>query len=128
MGYYSSIEGHLEVSATEPLKYGRIKTIFNATDTFEYLVDIENVLKRVDIDEPSLTLTMNPDGNGKFYYVEKDSEQLINNLMAEGYTLNGWLIRVGEEQPDMEKYVFVDNVLTVYPSEIVFGDGTKYER
>ncbi len=124
MGYYSTLEGELIIRTND----GSSINAYDVTNavmenpTFSWALD--GVTPSVDLD----TITYLVEGDeGKYYNLNRDLEDLISWLEDRGFNVNGYIIRVGEENGDIEKLTIKNGEVTIYTVKIIFGDGTEYK-
>jgi hypothetical protein len=63
----------------------------------------------------------------KMYDLETQLDKLVEAAKLDNATLNGVFIRSGEEQGDMERFSFNDNIITVDTAHLVWSDGTPVD-
>lgn len=128
MGYYSTIEGTFKVSTADgsPVNPFNFVLAVKAAGEIEYLIyDTERCVPHNNVrDELSFPVS----GDGKYYYLLKDVNEFAAALEQRNIVLNGYLYRVGEVQPDIQKIIIDNNVVKVYRGYIAFEDGTTWER
>lgn len=59
--------------------------------------------------------------------LEEQLEKLVDAAQKDNVVLNGKFIRSGEEQGDLERFSFKDNVITVDTAHLVWSDGTPVD-
>lgn len=126
MGYSSKFRGELSITSGEsypeeliaaakntgfelPSLAGLSKEALDklkANNRYSYLFDIS-------------ATKIKPSGNDG--YVEDGAvESLVKAISESGAIVNGELVRLGEEQGDLERFVVKDNIVTVDTAELVW--------
>jgi hypothetical protein len=59
--------------------------------------------------------------------LEEQLDKLVVAARKDNVVLNGKLVRSGEEQGDLERFSFKDNVITVDTAHLVWSDGTPVD-
>jgi hypothetical protein len=59
--------------------------------------------------------------------LEEQLDKLVTAAKNDNVVLNGKLVRSGEEQGDLERFSFKDNVITVDTAHLVWSDGTPVD-
>jgi len=74
----------------------------------------------------SHVVTANSDGYS-MYDLEDQLNKLVQAAKTDNAVLNGTLIRSGEEQGDLERFTFKDNIISVDTAHLVWSDGTPVD-
>lgn len=64
---------------------------------------------------------------GSAYYLEEQLKEAIEIVKNDGCVANGFLVLIGEEQPDISRLVVQDNNIYIEQAIITWPDGTKFE-
>lgn len=66
---------------------------------------------------------------GKQYYFHEECVELFHRMRDEGVDISGFIVRVGEEQPDLERALFAPGQTPEFQeAKTVWPDGTEYRR
>jgi hypothetical protein len=148
MGYTSRLTGELEISIISP-------TLTDSTSAYpEELVRLAKE-HNISLPEPEVEeqegfsdaawkkLQENPDFDFWFYSEDNalfaaeesgkayDFEQLLDHILKvakeDGRALNGTLVREGQRQGDVQRFLFKDNHYIAEKVTITWPDGTEYK-
>lgn len=122
MGYYS--RGHGKIRLEPPLEWRLIRgSKFLPDSRADTCLVIETDVEDVDTDQGRLSVVRGVavawryEDEMKAYSVESEMEELVALIESDGTQPSGTLIRVGEEQGDIERYFFDIDVFRGWRSE-----------
>lgn len=127
MGYESVITGP-GIDFSRPLNAKETRVLretFSATDWASYLLCLNTSETEMDTDDGTLTKLechgIEPYRSGRAYGLENDLDQIIAAL-PEDVSASGYIERIGEEQPDMERLHVVGRRVVSVQAQIVWPD------
>jgi len=134
MGYRSSLRGRIRIEPPVPAKV-LAQSRFMPGDTYpqtSVVYDVQTVVRETDEGELTVRrvagLVCPYEEEAKHYAVAEELCDIAAELPA-GHAMVGELIRVGEENPDVERFRMAGDGRTVLVEQarVLWSDGTEFD-
>jgi hypothetical protein len=128
MGYYSSFRGHLDITSSRQHPQELMTAAANAGYPLKDIGAIpDEALTALKANSHysrffDLTTSCIIAGNGEPGTAPKNLiQELVADITQALGTVNGEIVRIGEEQGDLEKFTIVNNKITVDTAKLVWA-------
>lgn len=125
MGYYSTIEGRLDISPPVPLRTLAGTSYLESDFCLKY--EVAESREEVDggtlLRENIVAIVPSWEDQMKAYSLKDDLIEMVAELDKAGSTCSGELIRVGEGQGDVERFRANGGIVTSEVAELRWPDG-----
>jgi hypothetical protein len=132
MGYYSQCRG--EITFNPPLTWAEIKDSKFLNPTLFYDIEIEVEEQSRDT-EDGVVLSrvgrklVTPEDDHKFYDIKDRFEEFAEEFDLGNGRASGYIVRVGEESGDVERYSFdQEGLLKSESAHLVWADGSLVDK
>lgn len=129
MGYHSRVTGELTI--TPPIRWVdyRDSPFRFDTDNHELSVAFREDLSDTHTDTGTTTtrsataVTARSDDSGRFYSLLADLRDIAAGFGSD-HRFDGWLVRIGEDQGDVERYAIRGTAVITEQAQLCWPDGT----